>query len=73
MSITLEQARILRSEHQMKEDIIEVANEMRTRGTRRENAWKNVGKDRYAFNALQNLLLPEMYRAPSGTGGADIT
>eukprot|EP01102_Stenamoeba_stenopodia_P017286 TRINITY_DN6173_c0_g1_i2.p1 TRINITY_DN6173_c0_g1~~TRINITY_DN6173_c0_g1_i2.p1 ORF type:complete len:258 (+),score=55.13 TRINITY_DN6173_c0_g1_i2:158-931(+) len=73
MSITLEQARILRSEHQLKEDIIEVANEMRTRGTRRENAWKNVGKDRYAFNALQNLLLPEMYRAPSGTGGADIT
>ena len=53
--------------------IIAVANQMRIRGTRRANAWKNIGKDRYAFNALQNLLLPEMYRAPAGTGGSDVT
>ena len=36
-------------------------------GVRWQNMRKNVSGGRYAFNWLQQRLLPEGYRAPKGT------
>ena len=46
---------------------------LRTHGVRRENAAKNIGKRRFAFNRLQTAMLPEMYRAPKEVGGARVS
>ena len=40
---------------------------MRTHGVRWLNMRKNVHMGHYAFNWLQQRLLPEGYRAPKGT------
>ena len=40
---------------------------MRSRGCRWQNMRKNVSKGTYAFNWIQQRLLPEIYRAPKGT------
>ena len=44
-----------------------LANQMRTHGVRWKNMRKNVRNGRYAFNWLQQRLLPRIYRAPKGT------
>jgi len=71
MSITWEQTRILEANHGLPHDQAnEMTRVMRSAGVRRENAYKNIGVDKYAFNQFQLMLIPEVYRAPKGTEGA---
>ena len=42
---------------------------MRVKGVRRENAFKNIGKQKFAFNRFQRSTLPQEYRNPKKTGG----
>lgn len=68
MAVTAEQARLLVERHGLHEaEAAELADEMRRRGVRWQNMRKNVSGGQYAFNWLQQRLLPEIYRAPSGT------
>ena len=65
MSVTWEQARILQQSHGLPTRYLsEVIKHLRTHGVRRENAFKNTGSNKYAFNKVQLLYLPEEYRAP---------
>jgi hypothetical protein len=38
-----------------------------------ENSLKNIGKRKFAFNGLQQSLLPLVYRPPASVGGATIS
>ena len=38
-------------------------------GVRRDNVRLNIGRDTYAFNAVQQKFLPEEYRPPDGSAG----
>lgn len=59
MSITWEQACLLREHHGLPADsVASVSDVMRLRGVRRGNVLKNTGKPYYAFNALQRTMLP---------------
>jgi len=44
-------------------------NVIRSQGVRRENAYKNTGIKKYAFNALQAMTLPKEYRPPKESRG----
>lgn len=70
MSVTLEQTYVLQQRfsvpNRARTSTLEA---LRTSGTRRQNARKNVGVPRFAFNALQSELLPKEYRPPPGTIG----
>lgn len=72
MAVTLEQATAVaqRAEPLDTKGIDDVARVMRLVGVRRHNVAKNIGKPRYAFNALQVMNLPKRYRPPEGSGGA---
>ena len=74
MSITLEQARILRDKYRVGvggEDEVKkymlTVDMMRRHGVRIANARKNTGKALFAFNLFQRQMLPELYRPPAST------
>ena len=74
MSITWEQARLLSTFHSLSPLLLqECMTVMRSAGVRRENAYKNIGKNKFAFNSLQLKMIPDIYRAPQGSGGAAVT
>ena len=68
MAVTAEQVRWLVERHGLDADEAPaLVDEMRSRGCRWQNMRKNVSKGTYAFNWIQQRLLPEIYRAPKGT------
>eukprot|EP00900_Chrysochromulina_parva_P018750 jgi/Chrpa1/26877/Chrysochromulina_OHIO_Genome00011884-RA len=69
MAVTAEQARLLHERHAVSEaEANELLDAMRSHGVRWLNMRKNMGAlGQYAFNWLQQRLLPEGYRAPKGT------
>ena len=69
MAVTAEQGRLLHERHAVDEaEVGALVDAMRVRGVRWINMRKNMGTmGRYAFNWLQQLLLPEGYRAPKGS------
>ena len=70
MSITLEHGRLLVTNHRLPPLLMpEVVSTMRSAGVRLDNTFKNTGKRKFAFNALQRSLLPEAYRCPPQAGG----
>lgn len=73
MSVTWEQARILGEFYGVSDaDVSVVVQSMRAEGVRRFNVTKNTGGNKYAFNPIQNLLLPSAYRSPRSTIGGNV-
>lgn len=73
MSVTWEQARILKEYYGVSErDLPDIIKSMRAEGVRRFNVTKNTGGNKYAFNPLQNLLLPQEYRSPKNMIGGNV-
>ena len=70
MSVTLEQARLLVSQHGVPAVAVGALVEaFRRDGVRRDCVLKNVGVTCYAFNRLQRALLPRELQAPEVTCG----
>ena len=68
MSLTLEHGRLLHAQHRLDAALVAKAvHVMRRRGVRRENVRLNTAKRLYAFNWLQQSMLPEPYRPPDGS------
>ena len=68
MSVTLEHGRLLHAQHGLgAAQLADAVHTMRRRGVRRENVRLNTGRRLYAFNWLQQSMLPEAYRPPKGS------
>ena len=71
MSVTLECAALLSQETEaMGLDPVHLLSIFRRRGVRRQNLIKNIAKPYYAFNQIQWMNLPKMYRPPAGCYGS---
>ena len=74
MSVTLEETLMLSEYHRLPTTSrLPLTQVLRTHGVRRENVRKNIGKAQYAFNSIQNYMLPIEYQCPPGTGGGRIS
>ena len=70
MSVTYEMVKILQREHEIRDEIFQhVVDSLRSQGTRLICSLKNVGIPKYAFNKMQVMALPAIYRPPEGTIG----
>lgn len=68
MSITLEHTLLLQRAHGLSEHLASAAlTAMRRHGVRRENVRQNTNKRVFAFNWMQQRMLPEAYRPPDGS------
>uniref|UniRef100_A0A8C4R7E9 Phosphatidylinositol-3,4-bisphosphate 4-phosphatase n=1 Tax=Eptatretus burgeri TaxID=7764 RepID=A0A8C4R7E9_EPTBU len=67
MAVTLEQVFLLQQHGLPAADVNPTLDHMRSQGCRIEIARKNVGRKKYAFNALQLKAFPRQYRPPDGT------
>ena len=71
MSVTLENTALLGKDAELAGiKQVEVLRVLRSRGVRRQNLIKNIGKPYYAFNPIQWMNLPKMYRPPAGCYGS---
>ena len=74
MSVTLEQTAIMMEQYGLDMTAMRsTLDYLRAHGLRLLNCEKNVGTDRFAFNRVQLLTFPELYRPPDGTYGATDT
>ena len=70
MSATLEMISLLSDDLSATEvDPLDLLSVLRRRGVRRQNVIKNIGRPYFAFNQIQWMNLPKMYRPPSGCYG----
>jgi len=68
MSLTLEHALLLQREHGLDETAaVDALLVMRRHGVRRENVRQNTARRVFAFNWMQQKMLPEAYRPPEGS------
>ena len=68
MAITAEQVQLLLQNHGLRaSEASSLTDKMRAHGVRWHNMRQNVAHGQYAFNWLQQQLLPKIYRAPDGT------
>jgi hypothetical protein len=74
MSVTLEQAALLQRHHGLPaKQASAFKQQMRRRGVRRANAFKNIGKAKFAFNRFQSMTLPDAYKPPKECAGARVS
>jgi inositol polyphosphate-4-phosphatase len=73
MSVTLECSKLMLNETKVvamnPHHLLSV---FRRRGVRRQNLIKNIKKPYYAFNQIQWMNLPKMYRPPNGCYGSGV-
>jgi len=74
MSVTYEECQILADRHQMDPKFMQHALDVtRSKGVRIMNVEKNIGEPRYAFNKLQLMALPKLFRPPIISIGSSTT
>lgn len=68
MSVTLNEGTLLKTWHNLPEErMYRFIQLTRGYGVRRANVLKNTKRRAYAFNWMQNKMLPQAFRAPEST------